>query len=132
MKKAIGVVIALLVAGAVGWFIGRARVEEPASGEKKVAFYQSSMHPWIRSDKPGNCTICGMKLTPVYEGEQGFGTGGDLVTLSSNAIQVLSVATEVAARRPLTRTLRVAGRIEADERYVRTDCWRGPCSSRQW
>ena len=27
------------------------------------------MHPWVKSDKPGRCTICGMELTPVYEGE---------------------------------------------------------------
>ena len=34
--------------------------------------YQSPMHPWITSEKPGNCTICGMALVPVYEGESGM------------------------------------------------------------
>ena len=40
--------------------------------ERKVKLYQSPMHPWITSDKPGNCTICGMALVPVYEGESGM------------------------------------------------------------
>jgi hypothetical protein len=42
-----------------------------ASNERKVLFYQSAMHPWVKSDKPGRCTICGMALTPVYEGDKG-------------------------------------------------------------
>ena len=28
------------------------------------------MHPWYKSDKPGIAPDCGMKLVPVYEGEQ--------------------------------------------------------------
>ncbi|MFZ4817377.1 MAG: heavy metal-binding domain-containing protein, partial [Limisphaerales bacterium] len=40
----------------------------PPSRPRAVRFYQSPMHPWIRSDQPGRCTICGMELTPVYEG----------------------------------------------------------------
>ena len=40
--------------------------------ERKVKMYQSPMHPWITSEKPGNCTICGMALVPVYEGESGM------------------------------------------------------------
>jgi Cu+-exporting ATPase len=29
--------------------------------------YTCPMHPQIRSDKPGNCPICGMKLVPKKE-----------------------------------------------------------------
>jgi membrane fusion protein, copper/silver efflux system len=43
---------------------------------RKVLFYQSPMHPWIRSDQPGDCTICGMKLVAVYAGSVGK-DGGD-------------------------------------------------------
>jgi Cu(I)/Ag(I) efflux system membrane fusion protein len=52
------------------------------------------MHPWIKSDKPGNCTICGMKLVPVYEGESTRDSSAEtLVKLSSQSINVLQVET---------------------------------------
>ena len=55
--------------------------------ERKVLYYQSAMHPWIKSDKPGRCTICGMELTPVYEGEKGFDEsgGGNVVARGGGA-----------------------------------------------
>ena len=44
---------------------GKAKPADTKS-DRKVLYYQSAMHPWIKSDKPGRCTICGMELTPVY------------------------------------------------------------------
>jgi Cu(I)/Ag(I) efflux system membrane fusion protein len=73
------------------------------------------MHPWIKSDKPGRCTICGMELTPVYEGETGLDAGEGVTTLGSNIIQVIHVQSDEVTRRPLRRTLRVAGVIEDDD-----------------
>jgi membrane fusion protein, copper/silver efflux system len=75
------------------------------------------MHPWIKSDKPGRCTICGMELTPVYAGEKGFDeSGGDnIVALTQNQIQVLHVQTAVAKTRPLVRTLSVSGTIDDND-----------------
>src|ERR1051325_7543395 len=86
-----------------------------SSGERKVLFYQSPMHPWIKSDKPGNCTICGMKLVPVYDRDKGFGPVAGLVALNSNTVNVINVQTEEVKRRPLERTLRVAGTIEDND-----------------
>lgn len=85
------------------------------TGERKVLYYQSAMHPWIKSDKPGRCTICGMELTPVYEGQAGFDVSGDVITLSSNSIRVLNVQTVEAQIQPLRKTLTVAGTIEQDD-----------------
>lgn len=112
--------VAALAAGAA-WFAARHWPASPAtggaasSGERKVLYYQSSMHPWIKSDKPGNCTICGMKLVPVYEGDKGFEPLAGLVLLSSNTINVIHVQTEEVRRRPLQRTLRVAGMLEDND-----------------
>lgn len=79
-----------------------------------MLFYQSAMHPWVKSDKPGRCTICGMALTPVYEGDKGIDAsgGGAVVALTQNQIQVLHVETAEAKVQPLTRTLPVAGMID--------------------
>ena len=85
------------------------------SGERKVLYYQSAMHPWIKSDKPGRCTICGMELTPVYEGQAGFDASGDVITLSSNSVRVLNVQTVEARVQPLTKTLSVAGTIDDND-----------------
>lgn len=110
----------IALAGVGGWFFGRnSKPGEPGAPVRKVAYYQSSMHPWIKSDQPGTCTICGMKLTPVFEGEKGFTADSSVITLSSNSIQVIQVQTEQAQVRPIERTLRVAGRIETDETRLR-------------
>jgi multidrug efflux pump subunit AcrA (membrane-fusion protein) len=82
---------------------------------RKVLYYQDSMHPWVKSDQPGKCTICGMDLTAILEGEKSFGLSNSVVVLRSNMITVLNVQTEAVQRRPLVRSLRVAGTLEANE-----------------
>jgi Cu(I)/Ag(I) efflux system membrane fusion protein len=116
--------ILLVAAAAAGWFLrgnhSSSMSTAPASTERKVLFYQSAMHPWIKSDKPGRCTICGMELTPVYEGDKGFDAGGgDVVPLTQNQIQVLHVQTAPAKKQPLTRSLHVSGIINDDQRRHR-------------
>jgi len=96
-------------------------VATSATAERKPLFYQSPMHPWIKSDKPGRCTICGMELVPIYPGEKTLDeTGGEhVVVLSKNQVQILDVRTEVAKIQPLARTLKVAGMIDDDARRHR-------------
>lgn len=64
---------AILIAFAVGAAVAGGAVylvapgagsdsSEAASGETT---YTCGMHPQVRQDEPGNCPICGMKLTPV-------------------------------------------------------------------
>src|SRR5262245_54915179 len=117
MKKFLVAILLIAVAGTVGWHLGRQSHTHPESNGngRKIAYYQSAMHPWIKSDKPGNCTICGMKLMPVYVGEKGFDIEGNLVSLSSNAISVLNVQTAPAELHAIERQLNVAGKIEAQE-----------------
>ena len=106
------------LAGGAGWFAAKhlpTKASRAPSGGRKVLYYQSAMHPWIKSDKPGKCTICGMDLVPVYQGEAGFDVAPGLVTLSSNSITVINVQTDTVRRRLLRRTLRVAGTIEEDD-----------------
>jgi len=118
----------LLAALAAGWFAhgrwGRlhspgAHSGSPSAGERQVKFYQSPMHPWIKSDQPGKCTICGMDLTPVYEGDAGFATDSGVVTLSTNQLTVVQVGTSPVRRAAITRTLRVAGSIDDNDQRHR-------------
>lgn len=115
--------ILIVTALAAGWFLRGNHapgMTTAAPAERKVLFYQSAMHPWIKSDKPGRCTICGMELTPVYEGEKGIdSTNADIVPLTQTQIQVLHVQTVVAKKQPLTRSLNVSGIINDDQRRHR-------------
>jgi len=112
------VVAMIVVSGA--WLLllrGQHSSRETAanSANQKVLYYQSPMHPWVKSDKPGRCTVCGMELVPVYEGAQPIQAATDVVMLPAGAPNAASLKTVEARRRPLTRQLRVAGTIEDDE-----------------
>ena len=111
------IAVGLIAAGA-GWFAakqsGGAKSSTSASA-RKILYYQSPMHPWITSPKPGRCTICGMNLEPVFEGDRGFGGAEGVVMLGSNSVQVINVQTELVTNRELARTLRVAGIIDDDD-----------------
>jgi hypothetical protein len=83
-----------------------------AQAGRKILYYQSAMHPWIKSDKPGKCPICGMDLVPVYEGDARAMTDTNMVVLNADSVTAVNVQTEVIARRPVVRTLHVIGSIQ--------------------
>lgn len=124
MKK-LFVFLLVVAAAAGGWFAGRHDLTanghsnhanaSAQNGGRKILYYQSPMHPWIKSDKPGNCTICGMKLVPVYEGEKGEKIADNIVQISSNSVSVLNVQTTEVTERPLKRTIHAAGIVEDDD-----------------
>ena len=113
------VVFLILLAAGGGWFAARkyppGAAVSVSEGDQKPLFYQSPMHPWIKSDQPGDCTICGMKLVPVYDSSAAVPGSEGLVTLSEQSINVLHVADAPVVRQPLSRSLQVAGRIEDDD-----------------
>ena len=110
------------LAGAGVWYAMHHWPRDAAgSAERKVLYYQSAMHPWVKSDKPGRCTICGMELTPVYEGDKGFDAKGDVISLSQSQVQVLNVQTSEAKVQPLNHRLSVAGMIDDDRRCARLE-----------
>jgi membrane fusion protein, copper/silver efflux system len=92
---------------------------KPPEQERKVKMYQSPMHPWITSDKPGNCTICGMALVPVYEGESGMEIEPGIIALNPRSVDVLAVTTVPVRRLELTKSLRFSGLLEDDENIHR-------------
>jgi hypothetical protein len=56
---------------------------ETKSSGPKTLYYTCPMHPSVKSDKPGNCQICGMTLQPVYD--KTAGTNAPPAAVSTNA-----------------------------------------------
>ena len=117
MKLTQLVVIAFAVAG--GWcgaIFFRQSVVNNAAGARKILLYQSPMHPWVTSDKPGKCTVCGMDLAPIYESGTNFDRdASDVVMLRAGSVNAVGVRTAEVKKQPLVRMLRVAGMIGEDE-----------------
>lgn len=61
----------LIGAGATYLIAPKAKTMESAAQEAGPQLYSCGMHPEVISDKPGNCPICGMKLTPIKSTAQG-------------------------------------------------------------
>jgi hypothetical protein len=112
LKIFLSVAVVAAVAGLI-WSMSRPARPEPDG--RKALYYTCSMHPSVRESKPGPCPICGMKLTPVYAKESSgtAETNHDAVavTLSPDSISVIHVQTEPMERRPVRRTLHLAGQI---------------------
>ncbi|GAB4258996.1 MAG: hypothetical protein Kow0092_06940 [Deferrisomatales bacterium] len=74
-------VVTLAVAGGAAYFLGRlgpwgatppAGAPGAAAGagaEAEKTLYTCGMHPWIVSEEPGTCPICGMNLVPKRDEE---------------------------------------------------------------
>ncbi|MBK9991013.1 MAG: efflux RND transporter periplasmic adaptor subunit [Verrucomicrobia bacterium] len=117
--KSLFILLVIALASAVGFFVGGkfSSTQQPSTtaSARKVKFYQSPMHPWIKSEQAGKCTICGMDLVPIYEGDAGFEAKGGLVTLTPATSSVIGVQTSEVRRGPLFKTLRVTGVVDDDE-----------------
>ncbi len=59
-------IVALAFAGGAAFFIaGCDRSQVASSQDANKNLYTCGMHPQVIQDHPGNCPICGMKLTPI-------------------------------------------------------------------
>ncbi|MEO5719710.1 MAG: efflux RND transporter periplasmic adaptor subunit, partial [Chthoniobacterales bacterium] len=80
--------------------------------------YQCPMHPNIVSDKPGNCSICGMTLELVHKVKAtGIPTRG-VVDLTFQQRQLVNIRTVAAKMSEVDRTVRAVGVVTYDQSKV--------------
>jgi len=68
------------------------------------------MHPWVKSDGPAKCSVCGMDLVVGTS----VAKGTNIVMLPQGSPNVIGVTTAPVKKQPLARALRIAGMIGED------------------
>ncbi|MAE32114.1 MAG: hypothetical protein CMO43_11105 [Verrucomicrobiales bacterium] len=122
MKRIFLKTLLLLAALAVGYFAGQHGKHDhdhaADSGAKAGGtLYTCGMHPHVIQDKPGNCPICKMKLTPIRGGSGAGAAASDPAKLFVDpaAMQRMNIRTGEAVRGPLRRVIRTVGTVEYAE-----------------
>ncbi len=85
----------------------------PASGERKVKYYKSTMIPGEVSPTPRKDSM-GMDMVPVYE-DQAAAAESSTITIDPVTVQNMGFRSGVVTRGPLRRAIRTVGVIDFDE-----------------
>ena len=107
-----------------GRWYGKAPAKPGAAAGRKIVAYIDPMHPWYKSDKPGIAPDCGMKLTPVYEGDQLPATSRrsdappGAVEITPEKQQLIGVQFGAAEYTESNPTVRAAARVTMDETRI--------------
>jgi len=124
-KTSIAIIIATLAFGIfLGWLIFN-KSDEIKSEEHNHAtttaaetIWTCSMHPQIRKNEPGKCPICGMELIPLESADGAIDPMA--VSMSPTAMQLARVQTMVVGNGSAGKTIRLNGKVLADERLLFT------------
>jgi Cu(I)/Ag(I) efflux system membrane fusion protein len=111
MTRAAGISVLILAAAALAgasWYARRDSHDITRADPRKVLYYVDPMHPAYTSDRPGKAPDCGMQLTPVYD-------DAGVVRVRPDMQRVAGVRTETVDLKPAAATLRLYGRVAADE-----------------
>jgi Cu(I)/Ag(I) efflux system membrane fusion protein len=123
-KKIISIAVTTLFVGLLlGWFFfGGSKndtVSEHQHDSEMVGetIWTCSMHPQIRQNEPGDCPICGMELIPL-ESDDNSELDPMAISMSPTAMQIANVSTEIVGKAKPVKSVRLNGKVEADERSV--------------
>ena len=112
----IGLAVAIFFAG---YMANRQRLPAASSAAKQTLSYTCPMHPQYKSDHPGDCPICGMRLVLADSAHAKADAAATdmpgMVRISTDKQQLIGVRTDEARKAPVSHDLRVPGRITVDE-----------------
>ncbi len=83
--------------------------------------YTCGMHPQVIKAEPGDCPICGMKLTPVRANASSSAASAanidplSAITIDPVTIQKMNLKTDVVRTGPVRRTIRAVGNVAFNE-----------------
>jgi Cu(I)/Ag(I) efflux system membrane fusion protein len=115
-------IIIPIVTAIVGLFLGylifhtNSKDENTLQSSDQISeIWTCSMHPQIKRNEPGDCPICGMDLIPLSNAES---TNPMAIKMSPTAMQLANVQTAIVQKTNAEKTIRLNGKVQADERYV--------------
>lgn len=83
------------------------------SAENNTKIWTCAMHPFIRSNKPGKCPICGMTLIPL--GNVNKDSGETVLELPPETAKLAGVQVSSVERKIAKAEIRLTGKIEYNE-----------------
>jgi Cu(I)/Ag(I) efflux system membrane fusion protein len=115
--------IAFLIAAGAGLLLTGCGPKPGSDGQAgQQQLYTCGMHPQVVQDKPGNCPICGMKLTPVRKQSVPSAASGtqdsaekQIIAIDPVTMQNMGIRTALVTRGPLRRMIRTVGTIDYNE-----------------
>ncbi|MGB0430975.1 MAG: efflux RND transporter periplasmic adaptor subunit [Bacteroidia bacterium] len=114
----------LLIGLFLGWIIfgnsNTSQVGENKHTQKadSETIWTCSMHPQIRQSNPGDCPLCGMDLIPLESESNEIDPMA--VSMSQTAMQLAQVQTMVVNKGKADKSIRLNGKVQADERLILT------------
>lgn len=113
----------LIIGVGIGWFIKPSNETISTSTNQIInksdnQIWTCSMHPQIRSNEPGDCPICGMDLIPLETTDSELDPMA--ISMSSTAMQLAQVQTTVVGYENAEKSIRLSGKVQADERLLFT------------
>jgi Cu(I)/Ag(I) efflux system membrane fusion protein len=131
LRKIVIIILVVLLAATGGYFLWRHDhgTETGPAGAKvaqQAVQYTCPMHPFIVTDKPGACPVCGMTLVKKIEAPPETGQTAATESISMTAAQQLmaNVATAKVNRQSLTREITAVGIVQYDQaRQAKVTAW---------
>ena len=117
--------LGLIAATGLGWWLGARSSEAPASAtkqaqakpeEKKVLYWYDPMMPGQRFDQPGKSPFMDMQLVPKYA-DSGESADG-VVSIDPRLVQNLGVRTAQVRRAAMQGSIRATGSVSFDDNEV--------------